>query len=230
MTKHPDLTERKITMKTRNILSVLLLVLSVALLPIRSAFAEGGVPMGAIPASSPSVYRVNYRVNSDGSREIAAVEKVAVATSAYIVPAPPPPDAIGPVVPFEGFSPRASVKGITPLALGQGYYYHYAYYNIASASVKQTTYFYQDQYGSQLIYWTRWESQNGVGFGIVWFRFRNMANSQVCCSWQVNQWAPYTQTTNTYVNSQGSGTRLENFLDDNTNWWADYYVEFVVGI
>ncbi len=99
-------------MKRRNILSVLLLALSVALLPIQSAFAEGAVPAEAIPAPPPSVYRVNYRVNSDGSREVVAVEKVAVAT----------------------------------------------------------------------------------------------------------------------VNSQGSGTRLENFLDDNTNWSADYYVEFVVGI
>lgn len=208
-----------------------LLALSVAL-PIQSAFAEGDVPAGAIPARPPVVYRVIYRVNSDGSREVIGLEKMTVATSAYIVPAPPPPDAVKPVVPLKRSSLTASVEGagITPLALGQGYYYHYAYYNIASASVKQTTYFYQDQNGSQTIYWTRWESQNGVGLGIVWFRFRNMANSQVCCSWQVNQWAPYTKTTNTYVNSQGSGTRLENFLDDNTNWWADYYVEFVVGI
>jgi hypothetical protein len=113
---------------------------------------------------------------------------------------------------------------IAPLSLGEGYYNHYAYYTIGGANAKQTTYFYQDQFGSQLIYWTKWESTNSTQFGIVWFRFRNMATSQVCCSWQINQWSPYTKTTNTYVDSRGSGTRLENFLDDNTNWSADYYV------
>jgi hypothetical protein len=207
-----------------------LLALSVVL-PIQPAFAEGDVPSGTIPAAPPVVHRVIYRVNNDGSREVIGLEKKTVATSAYIVPAPPP-DAVKPIAPLKGSDVTTSVKGarVKPLVLGEGYYNHYAYYNIASASVKQTTYFYQDSAGSQTIYWTKYESQNGVGFGIVWFRFRNMANSQVCCSWQVNQWAPYTQTTNTYVNSQGSGTRLENYLDDNTNWWADYYIEFVVGI
>lgn len=218
-------------MRRLRFLAVLaLLMLSVAM-PVQSALADGGLPTGAIPAAPPVVHRVISRVKDDGSREVIGLEKMSVATSAYIVPAAPP-DASKSVARLKGsnVAPSANGSRISPLALGEGDYNHIATYNIASASVKQTTSFHQDANGSQTIYWTKYESQNGVGFGIVWFRFRNMADSQVCCSWQANSWAPYTRTTNQFVDSRGSGTRLENFLDDNTNWWADYYVEFVVGI
>lgn len=218
---------KRVFLKT-TFLTILSLML-VALLA-SSVQADGPHPAGpeqTFPAPPPVV----FRIHDDGSKTI---EKVPV--GAYYVPAPPPEIGLAAEPPPGDLSlitPNVS-DGIGLLALAEGYYYHYAWYYIGDAHVKQTTYFYQDVNASQLIYWTKWEHLDGPGFGVVWFRLRNLRTNAVCCSWQINTRVgpgeSKTQTINTYIDSQGSGTRIENFLSSVNSWWANYQVNLDIGL
>jgi hypothetical protein len=198
-----------------------------------------------IPAPPPVV----YRVQDDGTLKRVETPR-GKPVGAYYTPAPPseigltvqPPAGDPSLIStsaelVEGVGASTeTVDQVGTSSLSEGYYHHWAWYYVGDAYVQQVTYFYQDQSGSQLLYWTDWDHLRGPGFGVVYFTLRNLRDNWVCqdCTfwpqvWLHDGWKSHRETMNTYIDSQGHGTRMEERLSTFSTMWSDTLVHLYIG-